>query len=58
MWLEALYNEESSILYTIKPSGLVLSRVFECELRKLFVHYKVSYNSKNVRAAAEGDHLY
>ena len=38
IWLEIFYNEESSILCTIQPSGVVFRGVLERQLRKLFVH--------------------
>ena len=36
--LDIFYNEESSILCTIQPSGVVFRGVLEHQLRKLFVH--------------------
>ena len=38
IWLEIFCNEESSILCTIQPSGVVFRGVLERQLRKLFVH--------------------
>ena len=38
IWLEIFYNEESSILCTIQPSGVGFRGVLERQLRKLFVH--------------------
>ena len=37
-WLEMFYNEESSILCTIQPWGVVFGGVLERQSRKLFVH--------------------
>ena len=31
-----ILHEESSILYTIQPSGVVFKGVLECQLRKSF----------------------
>ena len=31
-------------------AGVVFRGVFEGQLRKLFVHYEMGYNSKNIRA--------
>ena len=47
------YNKESSMLYTIQPSGVVSSGVLKYQLRKYFVHLKTNYNSKNVIAVAK-----
>ena len=47
------YIEEYWILYTIQLSGEVFRRVLDCQLRNYFVHHKMSYNSKNVKALAE-----
>ena len=41
------YNEEFSMLYTVQPSGIVFRHVLKCQLRKSFVHLKMSYNSKS-----------
>ena len=51
--LEIFYNEESSILSTIQPSGVVFRSLLERQSRKLFVHYEMGYNSKNIRAAVK-----
>ena len=34
-------------------SGVLFRGVFECQLRKLFVHYEMGYNSKSIRATAK-----
>ena len=36
--LEIFYNEDSSVLCTIQPSGVVFRDVLERQLKKLFVH--------------------
>ena len=38
IWLEIFYNEESSLLCTIQPSGVIFRGVLERKSRKLFVH--------------------
>ena len=38
IWLEIFYNEESSLLCTIQPSGVIFIGVLERQSRKLFVH--------------------
>ena len=38
IWLEIFYNEESSTVRTIQPSGVVFRGVLECQSRKSFVH--------------------
>ena len=38
IWLEILYNEESSLICTIQSSGVVFRGMLELQLRKLFVH--------------------
>ena len=38
IWLEIFYNEESSIICTIQPSGVVLRGMHERQLRKLSIH--------------------
>ena len=53
IWLEILYSEESSKLCTIQASGFVFRGVIECQLRKLFFHQKMGYNSKNIVAAVK-----
>ena len=53
IWLEAFYNEEFSILYTIQSTGVVFMSVLECQLRKSFAHYKMSDNARNVKSVAE-----
>ena len=50
---ETFYNEQSSILCTIPPSGVVFRSLLERQSRKLFVHYEMGYNSKNIRAAVK-----
>ena len=51
IWLEIFYNEESSILCTIQPSGVVFRGVLERQLRKLFVHWEMGCKSKNITVA-------
>ena len=53
IWLEIFCNEESSILCTIQPSGVVFRGVLERQLRKLFVHQGMDYKSKNITAAVK-----
>ena len=38
IWFAIFYNEESSILCNIQPSGAVFRGVPECQLRKKFAH--------------------
>ena len=38
IWLEIFYNEESSILCTVQPSGVIFTSALERKLRKLIVH--------------------
>ena len=38
IWLEIFYNEKSSILSTIQPSGVVFRGVLERQSTNLFVH--------------------
>ena len=47
------YNEEYKILYTIQPSRVAFTGVFECQVRKSFVREKMSYDSKNIRAVTD-----
>ena len=51
--LEIFYNEESSILRIIQPSGVVFGGELECQSRKLFVHKEMGYNSKNIRVTVK-----
>ena len=51
--LEILYNQESSKFCTIQATGVVFRGVIECQLRKLFFHQEMSYNSKNIIAAVK-----
>ena len=51
--VQIFYNEESPIVCTIQPSGAVFRGVFERQFRKLFVHYEMGYNSKNIRAGVK-----
>ena len=51
--LEILYNQESSKFCTIQATGIVFRSVIECQLRKLFFHQKMGYNSKNIIAAVK-----
>ena len=51
LWLAIFYNEESSILCTIHPS--VFRGVLERQLRKLFAHLEMVYNSKSIRTAVK-----
>ena len=53
IWLEAFYNEEFSILYTIQSTGVVFKSVLGCQPRKSFAHYKMSDNARNVKSVAE-----
>ena len=48
-------NSTSSSMYMVVDilSGVVFRGVFGRQLRKLFVHQEMSYNSKNIRAAVK-----
>ena len=51
--LEIFCNEESSILCTIRLSGVIFGGALERQSRKLFVHQEMGSNSKNIRAAVK-----
>ena len=53
IWLEIFCNEESSILCTIRLSGVIFGGALERQSRKLFVHQEMGSNSKNIRAAVK-----
>ena len=51
--LDVFYKEESSILCTIQPSGVLFGGVLERQSRELFVYYEKGYNFENVRVAVK-----
>ena len=53
IWLEIFYHEESPILCTIQPSGVVFRGVPEHQLRKLFAHQEMGYKSKTITATVK-----
>ena len=55
IWLEIFCNKESSIFWTIQPSGIgvVFRCVLERQLRKLSVHYEIGYISQNKTAVVK-----